>query len=368
MKHPFWILNSALFVIFLSILGFVFFSKVKLVSKKNIEPDLSASIGKKSEFQLDLELIYKNDLFGTYKPSFTQVPEATKSLMPNPPGSLPINIPELNAPKFFDPLDITLTGTMIFADENKNKAIIMENKSKIQTNYKVGDDIEDAQLIRILKDRIIILRSNGQQEITYLRQDDANYQNPAEINNWSNIVKKVSDLEYILDSKKFIEYVNNLAEFVDLLDLITVYKGGKSVSVKVGKINQGSLGIALGLQEGDIIKKINNIETSSIDNRFKIYKNIISLNENDVISIEINRSGTSGTITYKLASLEKIAKRDMKKSAPIEFFDKVRSDQIEREKINILKSKHQFAPTLKEIKLREKKNMLKVKNRKEEIE
>jgi len=369
MKHPFWILNSSFFIILLGILGFIFFSKVKITPQKSIEPSLNELVSKKPDFQLDLESIYKNDIFNTYRPNFTQeAPEELKNVIPTPPANLPINIPELSAPKFFEPLDITLTGTMIFADENKNKAIIMDNKSKTQINYKVGDDIEDSQLIRIMQNKVIILRSNGQQEILYLRQDDASYQNPAEINNWNNIIKRITDNEYLLDPKQFISYVNNLAEFVDLLDLITVYKKGKSVAIKVGKINPSSLGTALGLLPGDIIKNINSIETSSIDNRFQIYKNLISLNEGDIINVEVNRSSNDERFIYKLTNLKKVEKKVTKEDKTTEIFDKIRASQIEREKINILKSKHQFAPTLKEIKLREKKNMLKVKNRKEEIE
>ena len=38
---------------------------------------------------------------------------------------------------------------------------------------KTGDVIEDAQLMRIFSNKVVLVRSNGQQEVLYLREKDA---------------------------------------------------------------------------------------------------------------------------------------------------------------------------------------------------
>jgi len=95
-------------------------------------------------------------------------------------------------PKFLDPLDITLKGIIVLVhNDSKNRAIIADNKTNKELTYKVGSAIEDAQLIRILSNKVIFLRSNGQQEVLYLREKDAEL-DPVYtiIDNWDGIIQK----------------------------------------------------------------------------------------------------------------------------------------------------------------------------------
>lgn len=51
--------------------------------------------------------------------------------------------------------------------------MIADNKTNQEGTFKVGDTVQDAQLIRIFSNKIILLRNNGQQEVLYLREQDA---------------------------------------------------------------------------------------------------------------------------------------------------------------------------------------------------
>ena len=364
MKQPFWILNSSLLLMLLTVLCFIFFSKVKIPARKSIEPDTHAHVEKKEIHKLDISIVYKNDLFDTYKPVIkeSEKPDVTIQ-MPKPPEPVSAYVPESEAPQFLDPLPLTLTGIIVQSDETKNKAIIMDNRTNKQTNYSINDEIEDSQIIRILRNKVIIARSNGQQEILYVRQEDAKADSKTIA--MKDIVKKISDEDYLIDPNKFVSYVKNVGEFIELFDLVAAYKQGQIIGSRIGKLNSDSLGLEMGLLPGDIVKNINNIAADSTDNRFKIYKKVISMKEDDKITVELLRNNNPAIITYRIKNLDhkkptlKMVKSRSENIIKIGNTENAHDESAEKEKIKILKEKYEFAPTMQEIKLREKQNILK---------
>ncbi len=362
MKQPFWISNLALLFIFFIVLWFVFFMRVKVTARRSIEPDYNLDVEKKETRKIDISTIYQNDLFNTLQPEVKPIetPE-TSNQMPSAPEPLITMAPENPEPQFLEPLPLTLTGIIVNTDETKNIAIIQDNRSSKQNNYKVNDEIEDAQIIRIFKNKVILVRSNGQQEILFVRQADIKDENKKIPLN--QIVKKITENVYQIDPIKFANYVNNLGEFIESLDLITAYKQGVMVGSRIGKLEPDSLGIAMGLMPGDIIKSINGILADNTNNRYEIFKNISSLDENDDVNVEISRNDNSINLTYKIKKITlKKPRYEMNEETKQNEIvsQKIISPQEEKEKI--LQEKYKFAPTLKEIRLREKQNMLKQKN------
>lgn len=353
MKQPFWILNSILLFIFVSSLLFIFYSRIKIPKRQSIEA-YQIPVEKKDE-KINSEIIYKNDLFSTYYPEIILPEISVQEKIPMPPQPIEPRVPEISVPHFLDPLDITLTGIIIQEDENQNKAIILDNKTKNQINYNVGDEIEDAQLIRILRNKIILIRSNGQQEILYLREEDLKEDSPIDISSeFKNIVRKMDEYDYIVDPFKFAYYVRNLGEFLDIFDLSTAFKNGAAIGSKIVKLNPESIAVQMGFLPGDIIIRINDIETNNNDSRFEIYKNITSSKENDVIKVDILRNNLPLTNIYKLKRIEKIKTNEDKTE-----FNKLEKSRIEDEKIKIMKEKYQFAPTIDEIAAIERQNLFK---------
>ena len=158
--------------------------------------------------------------------------------------------------------------------------------------------------------------------------------------------------------------IRNLGELIDTFDLSTAYKQGESIGTKVGQLPIDSLGFELGLMPGDVIKQVNGIKADDTQNRFDIYKKILSMEEDDTIEVEILRKNNFIEIVYKLKNLYK---QIPKKSLPTQVrteIQKLDEDKVEAEKIRIMHRKYKFAPTVQEIKLKEKQNMLKAENKK----
>ena len=354
MKHPFWLVNDVLLILLILVIGFMVISRQKPPRPVPLVPTTDIKLPKKAISKIDLSKIYINDIFETYQPPVpTNEESAPKITMPEPPSPKPVKVPLALPAKFLEPLQITLKGVIAFTNESENIAIIQNNKNATTNNFKAGDKIEDAQLVRILKNKIILIRSNGQQETLYVNQYDAELDQQLHWrNNWSSIVQKKGDNDYVIDPYTFIQSVPNLATLIDKLNLVTVYKKGKSVGCRIGNMEPKSLGFALGFQPGDVIETINNIPATTTDSRYEIYEQVTTMQVGQTISVNLLRNQEEFLITYTLLVLEE--------SEPTKTMlgQEKSVQEIEREKIELLRQQHQFAPTLEELKQQHKRNIV----------
>lgn len=353
MKHPLWLVNDFLFVLFLMIICFMFISRQKIPTSISLTPRGEIKLPKKAVSKIDLSKIYTNDLFETYQAPEPKVEEVPKITMPEPPTPKPVKVPLALPARFLEPLPVTLKGIIALADEVDNIALIQDNKTGSTKNYKANDKIEDAQIIRILSNKIILVRSNGQQEILYVSQYDAELdQQLHRPTTWSSIVQKKETYNYLVDPITFLKLIPNLAEFIDVFNLITVYKKGKSIGCRVGLLPPKSLPNALGLQTGDIIEEINAIPATTTDSRFEIYQKVIGLHIGDTLEVKLMRNNEEYIITYTLQQLE-----EPLLSPTSTGFEKS-MQEIEAQKVELLRQQHQFAPTLEQIRMQQKRDMV----------
>jgi type II secretion system protein C len=362
MRHPLWILNSALLLLLIICAGLTFVAQVEVPEREEIAPLGHKKTIQKETPKINLPAIYERDLFGSYtKKAEEEKQEETPIELPPPPPPVTIPVPPLPQPQFIAPLKVTLKGIIIVANEdNKNRAIIADNTTNKESLYKVEDIVEDARLIKILHNKVIFLRANGQQEVLYLRQKDAEL-DPVYTprSSWQDVIERVNGNTFMIHTDLFVDRVTNLAQCIDLLDLITVYQKGKSVGCRIGLVGDNSLGQALGFQAGDIITSISDIPTTDTENRMKIYKKIINMKAKESFDVTLNRQGQQMSIKFVLSDLKKAPAKTDETGAPATTpaTQKI-SDEITNEQLKTLEDRHTFAPTLKEIRERERQNML----------
>lgn len=353
MRHPFWILNSSLLLLSLITIGFVFLSQEQPPARNTIEPKVSSKPTKMEVSKINISKIYEDDLFDTYQREMN-IPTSPAFIapLPEPPSPLGVRIPEEPKPQFLEPLPVTLRGIIVvWNDDTKNRAIIADNRTNVETSYKVGQRIEDAQLIRIFNNKVILMRSNGQQEVLYLREKDAKIDPSfANIDGWDTAIQMTSNNNYSINATEFINRVPSLGQFIDMLDVTTVYKQGQSVGSRIG-INS-DFSNALGLDKGDIITHINDIPATDTSNRMQIFQLVTSLKTNDVIRVTLIRNTQELLLTYTLQEIKQPHKKELGQPPPSQ------SANPTREQLQQLEKQHTFAPTLQELRQREKANML----------
>lgn len=311
MKYPLWILNSSLLFLILVVISFAFVSRQRIPIREAIDPEEGAPALEREGVKININKIYEQDLFGTYVKEVPVPTEEQKAgeQLPTPPTPKAPHTPEIPRPQFLEPLNITLKGIIVFVrDTTKNCAIIENNQTKQEGCYKISDMIEDAQLIRILSNKVLFLRSNGQQEVLYLKENEAQADpSYASLGLWGDVVKLTTEREYTINKHLFAERVPNLGAFIDFLSITSVYKKGISVGCRIGKLEADSLGKALGFETGDLIISINNIPATSTENRLTIYKNITHPTDSQPIRVEVIRGNNPFTLLYTVSNNLKVA-------------------------------------------------------------
>lgn len=366
MRHPLWLVNATLLVVLSAAFVFVFLSNQRVPQTVPLMVNNAPSIQQKTSHTIDLEQIYENDLFNTYTKIFpAPVEQNYTHPMPQPPTHSQVSVPEEAKQPFLPPLEVTLKGILYVDDDSNNCALIADNKTQVETSYKIGEKVEDAQLIRIFANRVILIRSNGQQETLYVNESDIE-KDPVFIEHehqWSHIIKNINENKYFLDHQAFGGICKNLARFIDMFDLTTVYKDSKSIGCKVGKISSHSLGAAMGIESYDVITSINNLSTKTTDERYAIYQELLTKNYGDEIIVNITHNNQEKIITYILHDLKDPTDESLEVLQKADSLSGIHigpsAEEIEAEHLEILKGQYKFAPTQQELKIKEKMNMLK---------
>lgn len=347
MNNPFWLLNNVLVLLLTTASLFVYFTRVSVPEREDIEPLLYSKPKKQQHIAINLKHIYEQDLFGTYSKEVTPTrPAVIINPFPEPPRPQPTVVPEPPRPKFLEPLAITLKGIIVIGnDEIKNSAIISINKTEQEGIYKAGETIEDAQLIRIAPNKIVFLRPNGQQEIVYLNEDDAKADPTFSIvADWDNVVHQETETSYAVDPDAFIQQVKNIAEFIDMFALTTTYQKGVSIGTRIGAIGDTSLPAALGLYPGDVVVSINTIPPTSTENRLLIYNTMIAQTPGETINVQIVRRNRILELAYRLEKFTLAQEQKSSNLAPV--------------KSMIGNEQEAFASTLQKMHDRERQHML----------
>jgi len=306
MKSPLWILNSALLLIFLAVVSFVIFNQKKTPARKSLRPEAPLTSAKKDVSKINIARIYENDLFNTYVKETPQQPEVQKGIVPipQPPSLQPTPVPQPARLEFLPPLPISLKGIIFTNNDLENRAIIANNKTKQESLYKIGDKVEDADIIHISRHKVIFVRSNGQQETVFITPTDAqedlifSHDKP-----WSTVVKKLTDTTYAVDPKTFTKRITSLAQFIDMLDVTTAFSKGKSIGCRIGMLAPQSIGPSLGLNPGDIVIEVNAVPTTTTQDRMTVYKMITEMSVGSEITVKYLRNDQEFTMTYVLQKL-----------------------------------------------------------------
>jgi len=372
MRQPLWAINSSL--LFLCILGqLVFFLLYTPVPRRvSLEPDTIHMPEKKIGTVVSIKNIYEqNDLFGTYVPPVAAAPKLVEPvipIIPEAPANIPLKIPVEPEKVFIAPLAVNLKGVMYSRDKQDHSiAIIQFQDSKEEINYRVGQLINDAQVLKIYPNRVIVVRSNGQQETLYLREDEAGKDLTIETaKDIAGIIITQKNGYYQIPIEKFVAHVKSLGQFIDLLGLTTVYQKGKSVGCRIGNAAKDSLGMKLGFMRDDIIQQIDNLPVTDISSRVLAFDHVLQKKAGDVITTRIDRGGTTLELKYiltKSAQSDVVEATGSKAGAKAPVISEQAVYNLEEERKKLLEQKVKMAPTAHQLEMEERRRMFEARRR-----
>lgn len=371
MRQPLWAINSSL--LFLVLLGQAVFFMVKMPMPRraSLEPGAMQAIEKNVAAVVDIKTIYdENDLFGTFSPRAPVLPkqiDMSVPQMPDAPSAIPLAVPVEPQKVFVPPLPVVLKGVIYLHDQpSRSVAMVQFQDSKEEINYHVGQLINDAQILKILPDHIVVVRSNGQQETLYLRENDASKDLSLETaKELAGLVILHKNGMYHVPVDKFTAQVKSLGQFIDLLDLTTVYQKGKSIGCRVGKASKDSLGAKLGFLYDDIIAQVDGLPVTDIASRVLAFDNIIEKKVGDKITVHVDRSGSTVQMHYILTKSSDGQRADFGASS-VKSQAVVKSSGLEQERQTydleeqrrkMFEQKIKMAPTAHQVEMEERKKM-----------
>ena len=91
--------------------------------------------------------------------------------------------------------------------------------------------------------------------------------------------------------------LNNLSELATQARIVPAFESGKPVGFKLFSIKPGSLYSKIGLQNGDVINRINGYEMTSPEKGLEVYQ---KLKDSSNITVDIKRRGKAQTLDYTI--------------------------------------------------------------------
>ena len=242
------------------------------------------------------ELYGPNDLFGLFTaptaPAIKtiEIPKPPQFTAPPTPPT-----PKSAALKLVPPLSISISG-IIFSPKRPDRSVAMiSDDTNKEMMYRLGDTIKDGMIIKITQDRVVILRSNGQQETFFLRKDitleslNEKAEKTAD-GDAEKLATTTGENTYDLSLEIFGKKVQSLGDFLQEFDLMPIYRQNVIKGFKVTSSDAGSFPATLGFSVGDVITKINDIDVASIENRVKIYDMLTTLPPSKKVTVTAVRN------------------------------------------------------------------------------
>ena len=163
-----------------------------------------------------------------------------------------------------------------------------------QVFYRIHQKLPDgSQIIKVGRDEITIKRADG---VTAKLQvaDDTKIVNVPKLGAG---VKKVGDGKFMVDQREVAASAENMNQLLTQARALPYMEQGKTVGFRISEITPGSLYEKIGLQNGDVIQKINAQDVDDPAKFFQMYQN---LKEERSVSIDLIRGGQRQTHNYEI--------------------------------------------------------------------
>jgi general secretion pathway protein C len=187
-------------------------------------------------------------------------------------------------------LNLILLGTVSSA-QGKDYAVIEEGPRKKQGLYKVGDTVQEAEIKRILRQKVV-LRVGNTDEVLSMdekpRSDILPDRDMPPSRRGKRMSLRHSDLE---------KSMGNIGTLLSQARIQPHFKGGQADGFRLSRIKPNSLFTKMGFRNGDIVHKINNRSIKTTNDMISFYQNLRSGQE---IALEITRRGRKETIRYHI--------------------------------------------------------------------
>ncbi len=197
-------------------------------------------------------------------------------------------------------LNVKLWGTAVAHDPAQSFAVIEDLAARRQGLYRVGDPIaEVATLARVEWSRVILER-NGEEEVLEIataRGPEKTSQAPGTASARSERIRKTADNKFLIDRRELEKTVENLNEVFTQARAVPYFQDGKTVGFRVFAIKPGSVFEKIGLQNGDVIQRVNGVELTDPTKAISLFT---ELQNEGHIAVDLQRNKQAKSFSYEI--------------------------------------------------------------------
>ena len=209
----------------------------------------------------------------------------------------PVAAPNWNPVPARSSLHGVLVGTSIASPARYSLCQITNNDTSETVVYALNERFQDAVIYAIEKDRVL-LDNQGRNE--YI-DDTAAAPNlgvtPMPMAAGGEGVKQLDDNHYSIKKAEIDKALTNLSELATQARIVPSFKNGVANGFKLFSIVPDSLYSKIGIQNGDVIRRINGYDMNSPDKALEVYQ---KLRDASRIEVELERRGDSVKKQYSI--------------------------------------------------------------------
>jgi general secretion pathway protein C len=167
-----------------------------------------------------------------------------------------------------------------------------------QVFYGLNQKLPDgSQVVTVTRDKVTLKRSDGSKIDIQLSDDDKIVTMQAPAGNAPAGVKRLSDGKYMVDQREMLASTENMSQILTQARALPYIEQGKTVGFRISEIVPGSIYEKIGLQNGDVIQKVNSQEVDDPAKFFQLYQ---GLRTERFIAIDLIRGGARQTLNYEI--------------------------------------------------------------------
>jgi general secretion pathway protein C len=231
--------------------------------------------------------------------------------LPLPPPEPDVKEPkepeaDYTSPPVKTSLRVKLLGTLLAAKSLWSIASILDINSQRAQTYMTSDKIQGAEILDIERERVIIFNNHRREFISSEGGDGAviayapptprpsSDPNPSVLGTG---IRALSENDYEVPRTEIDKTLSNLNDVAMQARIVPAFKDGQAQGFKLFSIRPDSLYTKIGIQNGDVIRRINGYDLNSPEKALEIYS---KLKEANRIDIQIERNGTVLNKTYNI--------------------------------------------------------------------
>jgi general secretion pathway protein C len=206
-------------------------------------------------------------------------------------------------------LRVKLLGTLVAGEPQWSFASIQDMGTQRSQTYMVGDSVQGAEIKEIERERVIVLNGNRREYIDGQPGDGSSLPTstpvvaPVAVNtaaptgSLGSGIRATSENDYEVPRPEIDNALNNLNNLAMQARIVPAFKDGQAQGFKLFSIRPDSLYSKIGVQNGDVIRRINGFEMNSPEKALEVYS---KLKESSRIEIELERNGSPVKKTYNI--------------------------------------------------------------------